>query len=124
MERLSNTWMKMTRGDIAQRFDKIKDTYLDVQKDTKTQIEKERLILEAYMDFRGALKNSEVLALDVHYLAEFTTAMLNNYPLGFYSPMTYPSGAITALRKNEPRFMFWKLMLPPLAACQRPVSAP
>ena len=47
------------------QFDKIKDTYLDVQKDTKTQIEKERLILEAYMDFRGALKNSEVLALDV-----------------------------------------------------------
>jgi hypothetical protein len=70
MERLSNVWMKMTRGDIAARFDKIKDTYLDVQKDTKTQIEKERLILEAYMDFRGALKNSEVLALDVLKTAE------------------------------------------------------
>ncbi len=26
--------------------------------------------------------------LKVHYLAEFTTAMLNNYPLGFYSPTT------------------------------------
>ncbi|MBP6005030.1 MAG: error-prone DNA polymerase [Pyrinomonadaceae bacterium] len=26
--------------------------------------------------------------LKVHYLAEFTTAMLNNYPLGFYSPAT------------------------------------
>ncbi len=70
MERLSNVWMKMTRGDIAARFDKIKDTYLDVQKDTKNQIEKERLILEAYMDFRGALKNSEVLALDVLKTAE------------------------------------------------------
>jgi hypothetical protein len=70
MERLSNMWMKMTRGDIAARFDKIKGTYLDVQKDTKTQIEKERLILEAYMDFRGALKNSEVLALDVLKTAE------------------------------------------------------
>ena len=70
MERLSNVWMKMTRGDIAARFDKIKDSYLDVQKDTKVQIEKERLILEAYMDFRGALKNSEVLALDVLKTAE------------------------------------------------------
>lgn len=70
MERLSNMWMKMTRGDIASRFDKIKGTYLGVQKDTKTQIEKEHLILEAYMDFRGALKQSEVLALDVLKTAE------------------------------------------------------
>lgn len=70
MERFGNVWMKMTRGDIAQRFDKIKDTYLDVQKDTKTNIEKEHLILEAYMDFRGALKQSEVLALDVLKVAE------------------------------------------------------
>jgi hypothetical protein len=70
LERMSNVWMKMTRGDIAARFDKIKDTYLDVQKDTKTQIEKERMILEAYADFRGALKQSEVLALDVLKTAE------------------------------------------------------
>jgi surface antigen len=65
MERVSNVWMKFTRGDIAQRFKRIKDTYLDVQDDTKIQIEKERLILEAYMDFRGAMKQSEVLALEV-----------------------------------------------------------
>ncbi len=70
MERLGNMWMKFTRGDIATRFDKIKDIYLDVQKDTKTQIEKERLILEAYMDFRGAMKQSEVLALEVLKTAE------------------------------------------------------
>lgn len=65
MERVQNVWMKMTRGDIADRFDKIKHTYLDVQKDTKVQIDQERLILESYMDFRGALKQSEVLALEV-----------------------------------------------------------
>lgn len=70
MERVSNVWMKFSRGDIAQRFDKIKDTYLDVQKDTKVQIEKEHLILEAYMDFRGAMKSSEVLALEVLKTAE------------------------------------------------------
>jgi hypothetical protein len=70
MERLGNMWMKMTRGDIATRFDKIKDLYLEVQKETKLQIEKEHLILEAYMDFRGAMKQSEVMALEVLKTAE------------------------------------------------------
>jgi hypothetical protein len=65
MERVSNVWMKMSRGDIASRFGKIKDKYLEVQKETKTQIDKEHLILEAYADFRGAMKQSEVLALEV-----------------------------------------------------------
>jgi hypothetical protein len=70
MERVSNVWMKMTRGDIAQRFGKIKHLYLDVQKDAKVQIEKEHTILEAYADFRGAMKQSEVMALDVLKTAE------------------------------------------------------
>ena len=69
-ERLSNIWQKVTRGDIATRFDKIKDTYLDVSKDTKDQIDREHLILESYRDFRGALKQSEVLALEVLKTAE------------------------------------------------------
>ncbi len=70
MERVGNVWMKMTRGDIASRFGKIKDTYIEVQEDTADQIKKEHLILEAYLDFRGALKQSEVLALDVLKVAE------------------------------------------------------
>ena len=57
--------MKVSRGDIATRFDKIRDTYLDVTKDTKDQIDREHTILEAYRDFRGALKQSEVMALEV-----------------------------------------------------------
>jgi len=65
MERFSNVWMKMTRGSIASRFGKIKDLYLDVAMETKNQIEREQLILEAYMDFRGAMKNSEVLSFDI-----------------------------------------------------------
>jgi hypothetical protein len=64
-ERVSNVWMKVTRGDIATRFDKIKDTYLDVSASTQDQIQREQKILEAYQDFRGALKQSEVLALEV-----------------------------------------------------------
>ncbi len=64
-ERTSNVWMKITRGDIATRFDKIRDIYLDVSKDTKDQVDREHIILEAYRDFRGALKHSEVMALEV-----------------------------------------------------------
>ncbi|NVJ66281.1 MAG: cell surface protein [Gammaproteobacteria bacterium] len=65
MERIGNVWMKVTRGDIPSRFDKIKETYLEVAADTKDQIEREQVILDAYRDFRGALKESEVLALNV-----------------------------------------------------------
>lgn len=65
IERLSNIWQKATRGDIASRFDKIRDTYLEVSKDTKENIDREHSILEAYRDFRGALKQAEVLALEV-----------------------------------------------------------
>lgn len=69
-ERLANMWMKFTRGDIATRFDKIKKTYLDVTAATEDQIRRERTILEAYQDFRGALKQSEVLAFEVLKKAE------------------------------------------------------
>jgi hypothetical protein len=64
-ERLQNSWMKATRGDIPQRFDKIKKVYLEVAKDTNDQIEREHTILTAYQDFRGALKEAEILALQV-----------------------------------------------------------
>jgi hypothetical protein len=60
VERVSNIWMKLTRGDIAD---------LQVTKSTK-DLEREAKILEAYHDFRGALKQSEVLALEVLKKAE------------------------------------------------------
>ena len=65
LERATNAWMKISRGDIADRFDKVRAIYLDVTKATKGQIDREHTILEAYMDYRGALKQSEVLALEV-----------------------------------------------------------
>ncbi len=70
LERASNVWMKVSRGDIATRFDKIRDVYIDVSKDTKDQIQREFTILEAYRDFRGALKQSEIMALEVLQTAE------------------------------------------------------
>ncbi len=70
MERVGNVWMKMTRGDIAGRFRTIKETYLEVQQETANQIDREHTILEAYLDFRGAMKQSEVMALEVLKVAE------------------------------------------------------
>src|SRR5882672_10225329 len=69
-ERLHNVWAKAMRGDIASRFQKIKTVYLDVAKDTNDQIEREHTILTAYQDFRGALKEAEILALQVLQTAE------------------------------------------------------
>ncbi len=65
MENLSNKWRDMTRGTISDRFAKISSTYIDVARDTKDQIQREQRILDAYRDFRGALKQAEVLALEV-----------------------------------------------------------
>ena len=69
-ERIGNVWMKVTRGDIASRFQDIKEVYLEVAKDSSDQIEREHIILNAYQDFRGALKESEILSLDVLKTAE------------------------------------------------------
>jgi hypothetical protein len=69
-ERIGNVWMKVTRGDIATRFDNIKTIYLDVAGDSREQIERERIILNAYQDFRGAIKESEIHALDILQKAE------------------------------------------------------
>lgn len=70
LERGTNMWMKIARGDIADRFDKIRKIYLSVTKETKNQIEREAKILDAYRDYRGALKHAEVMALEVLKQAE------------------------------------------------------
>ena len=70
LERGTNMWMKIARGDIADRFDKIRRTYLAVTKETKNQIEREGKILDAYRDYRGALKHAEVMALEILKQAE------------------------------------------------------
>ena len=64
-ERGTNIWMKVVRGDISDRFDAIRKIYLDVTKETKNQIEREAKILDAYRDYRGALKHAEVMALEI-----------------------------------------------------------
>jgi hypothetical protein len=70
LERITNVWMKISRGDVADRFDNIRDVYLDVTRSTRDQIDREQIILDAYRDFRGALKHAEVMALEVLRTAE------------------------------------------------------
>jgi hypothetical protein len=70
LERINNVWMKLSRGDVADRFDEIRQVYLDVTRSTKDQIQREQIILDAYRDFRGALKHAEVMALEVLRNAE------------------------------------------------------
>ena len=69
-ERLANLWMKVTRGDIADRFTRIKSSYLEVNASAQDQLRRENIILEAYQDFRGALKQAEVLAHEVLHKAQ------------------------------------------------------
>jgi hypothetical protein len=69
-ERGTNMWMKIARGDISDRFDNIRKTYLNVTRETKNQIEREAKILDAYRDYRGALKQAEIMALEVLKQAE------------------------------------------------------
>ena len=70
LERMGNFWMKVTRGEIPSRFEKIKKTYNEVTHDSRDQIERELTILESYRDFRGALKEAQVMAYEVLKKAE------------------------------------------------------
>jgi hypothetical protein len=69
-ERVTNVWMKVSRGDVADRFDDIKDTYLEVARQTKDQIVREQRILDAYRDYRGAYKHAQIAAMELLEIAE------------------------------------------------------
>ena len=78
VERMGNFWMKVTRGDIPSRFDKIKKTYNEVTRDSRDQIDRELTILESYRDFRGALKEAQVMAYEILKKAEGRVAGCQN----------------------------------------------
>ncbi|WP_442510161.1 cell surface protein [Novipirellula sp. SH528] len=64
-EKVSNWWMKLRRGSPNDRFEKIVEIYGDVAKDTKAALKTEELIMDAYIDFRFALKEAEILAREL-----------------------------------------------------------
>ena len=64
-EKAQNLWMRMRRGTPSARFEKIVESYQDVTKDTRDQLTKEGLVMDAYIDFRFALKEAEVVAREL-----------------------------------------------------------
>ncbi|MEZ6066023.1 MAG: hypothetical protein R3B90_10015 [Planctomycetaceae bacterium] len=78
-EKARNLWMRIRRGTPSARFEEIVDIYQDVSKDTKDQLERERKIMDAYIDFRFALKEAEIAARDLleGYLPELDAAKAN-----------------------------------------------
>lgn len=64
-DRVSNVVMKLTRGDISDRFDAIRKTFDAVISDVGSQVERERNILEAYADFRSSIKEAEIIAYEI-----------------------------------------------------------
>lgn len=64
-EKVQNLWMRMRRGTPSDRFEKIVDVYQDVSKETKNQLDRERKIMDGYIDFRFALKEAEIAARDL-----------------------------------------------------------
>lgn len=74
-EKLKLAWMKLRRGSIPDRFNAIRDTYLEVSKATGQQIDREQAILTAYQDFRLALKSAEIDAQEVLKIAATALAV-------------------------------------------------
>ncbi|MDW9481696.1 cell surface protein [Sinorhizobium meliloti] len=64
-ERIGNICMKLTRGDIADRFVKIEKVYHEVITEAGKTLELQRGILDAYVDARAALKEGEIAALEI-----------------------------------------------------------
>ncbi|MGV3655888.1 MAG: merozoite surface protein 3b, partial [Noviherbaspirillum sp.] len=68
-ERIRVNWMKVRRGSIPDRFNDIRGTYHEVARSANDQIQRENTILEAYRDFRMALKAAEVQAQELLKIA-------------------------------------------------------
>jgi len=80
LEKLKLSWMNLRRGSIPSRFSEIRENYLQVCKSANDQISRETVILEAYLDFRMAMKAAEgdaqqVLALAGQVLEQRTQAL-------------------------------------------------
>ena len=73
-EKFSNLWMKLSRGTPHERFEKIADTYKEVCKDTREQLNIENDVMDAYIDFRFAIKEAEVLSQELLEIQKETVA--------------------------------------------------
>ena len=64
-EKFQNWVMTVSRGSVHKRFEKISHLYVDVSQDTRAALDRENEILGAYVNFRFAVKEAEILAHQV-----------------------------------------------------------
>jgi hypothetical protein len=93
-EKAQNLWMRIRRGTPGARFDKIAEVYKNVASDTKNQLDRELAIMDAYIDFRFALKEAEVLAREV--LGEHAPALAKSQ-----QDLTAAQEAVTAAKDED-----------------------
>jgi hypothetical protein len=74
-EKMRNVGMKLTRGSIHSRFMKIRQEFDGINRSTLDQLQREKVIMDAYLDFRGALKEAEILASGLLKRQEATLEM-------------------------------------------------
>lgn len=113
-EKVSNWWMKIRRGSPSDRFDTIEESYRDVSKDTKEALRREREIMDAYVDFRFALKEAEVLAGELYDMQlpilEASKLALANAQTAIdqYTGTDQGSKSQLELQRDEAKFAFEK----------------
>ncbi|MFO0951156.1 MAG: hypothetical protein U0835_08390 [Isosphaeraceae bacterium] len=64
-EKMQNLWMRLRRGTPSARFEEIAKVYKSVASSTKDQLDREQKIMDAYIDFRFALKEAEVMSREL-----------------------------------------------------------
>lgn len=61
-DKMRNAWMVFRRGSIPTRFKKIDSTFKNVIIETDKTLQREQIVLDSYVDFRGALLLSQAAA--------------------------------------------------------------
>lgn len=64
-DRLGNSWMLVTRGSVPKRFNRIRSTYLEIQRSGEDTIHRLRSILQGYAEARLGLQEARILADDI-----------------------------------------------------------
>lgn len=64
-DRLSNSWMMVTRGPINKRFNNIRRNVSTIHRSSEDEIARMRAISDGYVEARGGLGEARILAVDV-----------------------------------------------------------
>ena len=113
-EKVSNWWMQIRRGSPSDRFDTIEESYKGVAKDTKDSLRREQEIMDAYIDFRFALKEAEVLAGELYDMqipileASKTTLGDAQTVLDQYTGTDQGAKSQLELKRDQAKFAFEK----------------